>query len=1139
MSQQQTGFRVRILALAVAVGSVFGLATWTLRSAPNTGPSLEEGFRNPPMTARPSIYYLLLNGYVNADYADREIEEFYKAGVGGLCVFDMGARGDLQNAPPAGPAFLSPESAKALGRIIRTAKRLGMESSLSVTSSWDMGGSWVEPRDASMTLLSAEINIAGPKAVDERLPFPAVPTETPKGADGMPLYHHEVALIAIPNPQRRGGHEFIFQLPKASTYEVNRAVLYNTGGQDRLFARDFRVSFSETSAQSAAFHEVVHGTLKPAEGPQEFRFRTARAKYVKLAILNGQNPDQERVEMAEFELYTPAGENILISHRAKREIDGTRLLTFTSALGQIGEWSALNIHDGVTSGARGSWSSAGLPPLSIPDAGAVVDLSGKLDGQGHLRWDAPAGKWTLVRYVAINTGEKLKVPSPNSDGLATDHLSAAATRRYIGEVIRRLKPAIGDFRTSGLKDLYLASYEVRGQIWTPGLIDEFRKRRGYDLTPYLPVLRGGLVGGEEASERVAYDFDKTVGELMVDAYYRAAGEVAHEAGLGVESEAGGPGPPIHQVPVDALQALGSVDTVRGEFWPYRQQADALWVIKETAAAAHIYGKRVVHMESFTSSHHWDESFQFLKFSADRAFTEGMNHVVWHTAAHQPPEAGKPGWVYYAGTHITPNRVWWPMAKPFLDYLGRASFLLQQGLPVGDVLYYYGDQSYNFVPPRHVDPSLGFGYDYDVTNPEVILKRLTVRDGKLALPEGITYEMLVLPNRDDIDLAVLQRVGELIDGGATVVGRKPSKATGFAGYPDRDRQVRELAAKIWGNVDGTTITERKYGKGMIVWGRTLKEVMKQRGAGPDFAYESRQPGAELDFVHRRTPEADIYFIRNPKDRWEDVEARFRVAGRQPEIWLADTGEILPYPAYSAVEGGVRVPLRLAPEGSLFVVFHKPASADAIVSGAEGSAIDWQTRVAFEGGSYDIRRADGSVRKVEIAALPNPVEVAGPWQVNFEPDRGAPPAVTLPALASWTENADPGIRYFSGIAEYRIGFELTSDWLAANQRVFLDLGRLWAVGDVMVNGQPLGVVWKKPFRVDVTKAARAGVNDLRVRIANTWANRIIGDARDPNGKHYTRTNVTTNTPASIPWAKYDLIPSGLFGPVRLHAGETLPR
>ncbi len=1054
------------------------------------------------MTARPSVYYLLLNGYIDVDHAERELEQYRDAGIGGLCIFDMGARGDPAARPPAGPAFLSPASVKSLGRIIRKAAELGMEVDLSVASSWDMGGAWVELEDASMTLLHSEIEVTGPAALDLEIPFPSLPAETPRDATGRPRFYREVALLAIPQPGRLVGHEFVFELPGRAGHRVREAVLYNVAGEEA--AKGFRLEVSEAPPERAVFREVARGRLEAREGPQRFSFPTIRAKYVRLWVSSPDVTGIKRVRLAEFELRSESGANVVLSHRANRAIDGARLLRFSSELG-ITEWAAANLHDGVTEGARGSWSSAGPPPLLIEDSGKIVDLSGRIDAGGRLRWQAPPGRWVLVRYLCTNTGERLKVPSPNSDGFATDHLSERATRRYLQAVIERLGPEIGNFRRSALQDLYLASYEVRGRIWTPDFLDQFRKRRGYDLKPYLPALHGARVDGDEVTERVRYDFRKTLGELLVDAYYRTAAAVAHQAGLTIESEAGGPGPPIHQVPVDALQALGAVDEVRGEFWPYRPQARALWVVKETASAAHLYGKQRVHMEAFTSSRHWQEGPGDLKWSADRAFCEGMNHVVWHTAAHQPPGSGIPGWVYYAGTHLTPSRIWWPMVRPFLDYLARASFLLQQGLFVADVLYYYGDQGFNFVGPKEVDPSLGFGYDYDVANAEVILNRLSVEDGRLALPHGMRYEILVLPDRDDIDLMVLRKLETLVSAGATVVGRRPVRSTGFTGYPGRDREVQELAARLWGDCDGEKLRWRSYGKGRIVCGQSLREVLRDRGVGPDFQVRSRLADTSLDFIHRHSPTADIYFVRNTRDRWEEVEAVFRVRGRRPELWYPDTGEIRAA-AFQFAPDSVKVPLRLAPLEALFVVFPAAGTARRSLPGA-----------------------------VEVVKHPMPVDVLGPWELSFKPGWGAPDSITLPRLISWTDHENEGVRHYSGIGTYRTAFSIDRAWLQGSRFALLDLGDLWSTARVWINGKAAGIAWKRPFRVNVTGLLRPGSNELVVEVANTWNNRLVGDAVGVGGRRYTRTNVTTDN--GVPWAQVPLRPSGLFGPVKLMAaGET---
>lgn len=1049
--------------------------------------ALEEGFRNPPAEARPHMYYMVLNGYVDRPHVERELEEYARAGIGGICVFDVGARGDSKALPPAGPAFLGPESVSDLSHIIRTASRFGMEVDLSVASSWDMGGSWVKPEDASMTLVQSSMELEGGRAIDATLPFPAVPAETPKGADGRPLFAKDAAVIAIPAPERLAGYEFDFELRPPLPHMVDRVVLH---GEPPRLAKRFTVSVSDSHQGGAAFKQVLEGSLEARDGAQEFRFPAVKAKYVRLRIL-----DPGPVELAEFEVWSTSGENVNLNHRAMRLRDSAQLLRFTSARGQLGPWAADNIHDGIKQGARGSWASGEGAALFVKSSKAVMDLTSRVDAQGRLRWDAPPGKWLIIRYVCVNTGERLKAPSPNSDGLATDHFNADATRRYIGEVIRRL----GDLKKSALKDLYLASYEVRGQVWTPSFLEEFRKRRGYDFTPYLSALNGGRVDDEQTTERVIFDFRKTQGELLVDAYYKAAVETAHAAGLTVESEAGGPGPPIHQVPVDALLAQGTVDSVRGEFWPDRMENSAIWVVKETASAAHIYGKRRVHMEAFTTSNHWQEGPVDLKLAADRAFAEGMNHVVWHTSAHQPPLAGKPGWVYYAGTHLNLNLPWWPMAKGFLSYLARASFLLQQGQPVSDVLYYYGDQGYNFVLPKKADPGLGFGYEYDVVNADVLKRRLAVSGGKLALPEGVRYEVLALPDREDIDLAVLRRIETLVREGATVIGRKPLRSSGLSGYPGSDAEVRRLAAKVWGACDGVSMKQAAYGSGRVVCGLTPREVLAARGVGPDFRFESRAEGTQLDFAHRTAGEAEIYFVHNKRARWEDVAAEFRVRGKQPELWDAATGEMRGVAEFESTAAGTKFKLRLEPEGSIFVVFRR-----------EG-------------------KPSGEGRPP--APAPESIDVKGPWQVRFVDGPAAPAPMRLDSLRSWTASADPNEKYYSGLAEYETEITIPRRWLGQGSRVLLGLGELWAAADVWLNGAEVGVVWKRPFEIDITAAARPGTNRLIVRVANNWVNRLVGDAQ-PGAVRVTKTNVTTTgTPNPLQWRDVPLRDSGLLGPVRI--------
>jgi hypothetical protein len=1058
------------------------------------GGPLEAGFADPPKPARPSIYYLLLHGHTDLERIDVELEAFHAVGIRGLCVFDMGARGPEDRLPPAGPPFLSDAWLDSFAHLVSKAGDLDMDVQLAVSSSWDMGGPWVAPEHASKALYHASLQVEGPARFEGRLPFPDLPRTAPRDDAGNPAYYVEAALLAIPDRERLPAHEFIFELPSDAVLPIDHVVLYNATGD--LGAKDFAVAISQSDTADENFSEVVRASLEQNANPQRFNFTPVRAGYVRLRIYNGHGLEHARVQLAEFEAYDTTGRNVAGGHAADRTREGAKLVRTPGDLGDYDLWAAGNIHDGRRAAANGTWSSPGPPPLVVRNREEVHDISPHFEN-GRLTWDVPAGKWTLIRYVCANTGERLKVPSPNSDGLATDNFNAEATSTYIRHIIDRLEAHLGDLRKTALTHLYLPSYEVRGAIWTDDFPDKFEAYRGYDPRPFLPALNGAVIENRETTDRFLYDFRKTLGELLVDAYYREASASARRVGLGVEAEAGGPGPPVHQVPVDALAALGAIDAMRGEFWPFRPDSRNLWVVKETACAAHIYGRTRVHMEAFTGFRHWQDGPLDLKPSADRAFCEGMNHVVWHTASHQPDAGGNPGWVYGAGTHFTPRLVWWPMAKPFIDYLSRCSFLLQQGLFVADVCYYYGDHGYNFVPPKQVDPSLGYGFDYDVTNAEVILKRMTVRDGRITLPDGMSYDLLVLPERDDIDLTVLRKIAALVKAGATVVGPKPTRATGLHDHVARDREVRALAESVWGPCDGRTIFEHVYGNGRVVWGRALREILRERGVGPDFAYTADNDDAEIDFIHRRTPKADIYFVSNKRPRSERLHAVFRVEERVPEFWCPVSGDRVRAEAWQKTDGGILVPFELPPHGSTFVVFQLNSAP-----------------------------SDASTPATQRAQ--HHVDVTGPWKVTFP---AAKEAATFASLVSWTTHEREAIRHYSGVAHYRKEIEISSEWLGQNKQLQLDLGDLWTVARVLLNGKSVGIVWAPPYRVDLTEAARPGLNTLEIEVANTWANRIVGDTGLPKEQHRTRTNITGTGTPRVPWADLPLRDSGLFGPVRL--------
>jgi (4-O-methyl)-D-glucuronate---lignin esterase len=787
------------------------------------------------------------------------------------------------------------------------------------------------------------------------------------------------------------------------------------------------------------------------------------------------------------------------------------------------------------------------------DMDRIINLTGKLSKTGKLTVTLPEGDWEIVRYVCSNTGETLKLPSPNSDGLILDHFNPQATTQHFEYILDRLQSEIGDLASSALQYLYLCSYEVRGKIWTPAFAEEFQKRRGYDMAPYLPALFDRTVQDEKTTERFLFDYHKTLSDLIIEGHYINARNMVHKQGLKIISEAGGPGQPLHNCPVEALRALGALDIPRGEFWNKHQVLnkegiDLLWLVKEIACAAHIYGKTLVQGEAFTSFENWQEGPYELKPLADKAMCEGLNHFVFHTFAHTPPESGVPGWAYHAGTHVNTTRIWWPMADEFIAYLSRCSHLLQQGLFVADVCYYYGDRAPNFVDPKHIDPSLGYGYDYDVTNSEVILERMSTKDGRIVLPNGMSYALLALPDEDAMDLDVLKKIEQLVLDGATVVGSKPSRAYSLNKAAHTDEQVKLLADKIWGQCDGVNVLENQYGKGKVVWGKTLRRILDQKQICPDFQLRREEDLNDIDYIHRRHGENDIYFVINKTAQWKNIDCAFRVNGKIPEFWHPGTGEISKQHHYQLDDAQTWVPIQLPPNGSIFVIFKdktpdlriesivcKPnpdaPAQNEYLTLIENENSEWIANIALAG-RYKFTDNQQRVQKIEVEALPSPLTLSGSWDVRFPHGWGIPTIVTFPELISWTDSELESIQYFSGIGNYRKSFDIPSDWVNGEYQLMLDLGKVKEIARVYLNGHCLGNVWKEPFCLDITKFVEAGENHLVVDVANVWNNRLVGDGKLPPEERRTNSNISKGPKAwGKPWKEVPLIDAGLIGPVKI--------
>jgi len=789
-------------------------------------------------------------------------------------------------------------------------------------------------------------------------------------------------------------------------------------------------------------------------------------------------------------------------------------------------------------------------PLGTDGALQDVKQVEMIDGP-DVSLDLPEGRWVVMRTVCTNFGQMLWVPSKNSNGLTMDHFSREATRTHFQTIIDRLEARCGPLANTALERLYLASYEANADVsWTPFMPEEFFKRNGYRIEPCLPALFGIIIKDKETTERFLYDFRKTVSDLFVENLYRTAREVCHKHGLKICSEAGGPGPPLHYVPTEDLKALGSVDVMRGEFWVERRSErldedgfNLLQVVKGIASAAHIYGHRIVEMEAFTSHINWQEGPSTFKPLADRAFCEGMNRVVYHTMSHNLPEAGLPGWSYGAGTHMSTNLTWWDMSGQLHAYIARCSALLQQGQFMADAVFYYGHEIPNFTKMKHIRPTLGFGYDYDDINTEVLL-RADVRNGRLALPGGMSYAVLVLPDEDRMDLAVLKKIKYLLENGATIIGSRPKRVYGLARYREQEVELKMLADELWGQGDASEL-DKKIGAGRLVTGRPVREVLLDSGIGPDVEFFGGSYDS-LDYIHRRTDHEDIYFIRNAKKTAVGIEARLRVHDVQPQLWDAVSGEIQPCGIFIREEQGVRLPLYLEPHGSVFVVCANDSAGPHIVGvHCDGKRlfpdsemtepVDMRATIQNDTllfrtelpGRYELKLNDKRREAIVIKAS-DEMLIDGPWNVSFPHGWGAPAFQTFDSLYSWTESNEPGVRHFSGTATYRKTFHLPEN---PGDRLILDLGQVMEIARVYLNGHELGISSFVPHFFDVTDIARPGENYLVVNVANTWLNRLIADDLLPEQERLTHTNLTRGPTGATKWGEATPKPSGLLGPVRI--------
>ena len=775
-------------------------------------------------------------------------------------------------------------------------------------------------------------------------------------------------------------------------------------------------------------------------------------------------------------------------------------------------------------------SQPGVKPFLLPDtpavpaeqcvaANQVIDLTSLMQPDGRLQWDVPEGDWTVLRLGRTLTGQNTR-PAPASGlGFESDKFDKAAIESHLdtfhGTLLKGLE-AVGK-EGRGLTSLHFDSWEMGSQNWSEHFREEFKARRGYDLQPYLPVLTGRIVDSADISERFLWDFRQTAQELVFDNHIVPIKEFARRLGLSLSIE------PYDLNPTADLALGGMADVPMCEFWADGHGFLTSYSVFEAVSVAHTMGKSVVGAESFTSdaSERWLAHPGSMKDQGDWALAAGINRIVFHTYQHQPKMDEYPGMTMgIHGVHWGRTQTWWDLAAGYHTYLSRCQYLLRQGKPVSDILYLAAEGApHVFRPPASATMD-GLpdrrGYSFDGCNPDTLIQRATVQDGKIIFPDGPCYSVLVLPAVDSMTPALLRKIKELVESGATVIGTPPKHAPSLVNYPACDQEVQQIAGELWGD---PPVTERTVGKGrIIVLPRAAASTPRQQGnyqepvnaeLYPDYAsvanvLQSMLPhdltaDDRLRYIHRSTREAEIYFVANRGKEIFDGPCTFRVTGRQPEWWDPITGQRRDLPQYEIKDGCTTIPLKLDAFQSGFVMFNKTAP-----------------EMTIPGQNFPELQEAGAI--------------VGAWQVHFDPKFGGPASVTFDALQDWTTREEPDIKYYSGKAVYSISFD-RPETLSADATAWLSLGTVHNMASVTLNDRDLGVVWCAPWRVEVpTGLLRERGNHLEITVANLWPNRLIGDAALPPSERLTKTTFQ-------PFKKDDpLLPSGLLGPVVLMTGKS---
>jgi hypothetical protein len=1119
---------------------------------------LEDIFRSPGRVAEPWVYWIWINGNVTKDGIRADLEDMRRTGIGGAMLFD----GSLYL--PKGPVRYGTDGwHEHMQFMLKTAAELDIKIVLMNCAGWaTSGGPWNDVgRSMKMIVWSEQSVPDGAAGREWRGKLPPPPSRLG--------YYRDVAVLAVPDSD-----EAAPALTDETTHETLPALADRDGATSVEFAQGakIRIAYARPETMRRLEIDLVQGEHKESieglgtdddltpggliEASDDGRVFRIIKKFAP-----GRQEFGSRVEI-NFDATTAKYFRVSLQPRP----GGVAATVLGAGAGarkpwRISELRLANVRR--LDNLPGKTGLKTLPPLRSAewDAGTpgefksdqVIDLTGRLAADGSLEWNAPAGRWTILRFGHTTSARKNHPSPPEGEGLEVDKFDGDAVARHFEGALGRVIREAGPDSARALAGVLSDSWEAGPQTWTGKLQDTFAQKRGYTMRRFLPALTGRIIDSPRQTEVFLADYRRTLGELYADNYYATLQRMCARHGMRYFAEAYGG-------VIDEARALEHVDVPMVEFWTFGLYKG----FDYATSVAHLTGARVIGAEAFTGRPpraRWSEHPFALKALGDAAYAEGINSLVLHSYVHQPRTELAPGFTHGRyGTHFGRLNSWWPLAPAWIDYLQRCQLVLQHGHFAADILCLRDERLK--MEQRELLPAVLAGHKSDLISVSQLAWLDVNRDGALCAKSGAAYRALLLPETWIASTETLKQLARLKAAGAALSGPPP-----FA--PATLEDTSGEGARAW-----RVALDAVFGDGQCA--RPLPETLAALGVTPDFrvkANENTEPGAgaDLRFLHRTAADGDYYFITNQSGRAVSAEIDLRVGDRRPELWDPVSGKIADAPVYRVENNRTILPLMLGESDSVFVVFRKPRPAAwPVAIFREGAPAIAQPDYSQPGrallaqaGKHRVMFSDGRARTVVAPGGAN-IIAGGPWTVLFKSaTRHSPRSITMDKLVPLEKHGDAEIRHFSGLAVYTTALEIPESALAASRRVFLNLGGVHDLAEITINGRSAGVCWKPPFTLDVTELARAGSNELKITVANRWVNRLIGDEQLPSDLDYGTTGSTLSTLNALQkfpswwndrdgihrrarqtfstWKHYTadspLVPSGLAGPVTLEIRPAL--